>query len=90
MTLKADMARNKSSLPAGDDGHTIADMNVEGMPWYRKEPAQTPDTGSHEQMSKRQMRMYTMGAIRAGLLVVGVFSIALILFVLFCLKVWFR
>ena len=30
------MARRQADrLPEGDDGRTIADMNVEGMPWYR-------------------------------------------------------
>ena len=28
------MTRKKPELPEGDDGRTIVDMNVEGMPWY--------------------------------------------------------
>lgn len=82
------MKRKNVRLPEGDDGHTIANMNVEGMPWYHEEkPEAEADSG--EQMTKQQVRLYTMGALRAGLLVVGVFSVALILFVLFCLYVWF-
>ena len=30
------MTRN-NRLPEGDDGHVIADMNVDGMPWYAPE-----------------------------------------------------
>ena len=45
------MTRNKRErgpqLPEGDDGRTIANMNVEGMPWYRPErpdlPPPSPD-----------------------------------------------
>ena len=28
------MTKKKPELPEGDDGRTVADMNVEGMPWY--------------------------------------------------------
>ena len=31
------MARKNKELPDWDDGRTIADMNAEGMPWYRPE-----------------------------------------------------
>ena len=34
------MAKSDRMFPEGDDGRTIANMNVEGMPWYR------PDTSS--------------------------------------------
>ena len=40
------MTRNKRErkprLPEGDDGHTIANMNVEGMPWYKPERPDLP------------------------------------------------
>ena len=32
--------KKKPELPEGDDGHAIANMNVEGMPWYRPEKAE--------------------------------------------------
>ena len=31
------MAKNKKKPSFIDDGRTIADMNVEGMPWYSGE-----------------------------------------------------
>ena len=84
------MTRNKR-LPEGDDGHVIANMNVEGMPWYAPEenkpfPGYTPGS----LLDKRQTRFALWGALKASLLVCTVFSIGIILFVLFCLHVWFR
>ena len=28
------MTKKKPELPEWDDGRTVADMNVDGMPWY--------------------------------------------------------
>ena len=33
--------RKKDRFPEGDDGRSYANMNVEGMPWYR--PPQSSD-----------------------------------------------
>ncbi|MGI6173996.1 MAG: hypothetical protein ACOYI8_08905 [Christensenellales bacterium] len=73
---------------AWDDGRTIADMNADGMPWYAPKEERAPESG--EQITPRQERFAVWGALKAGLLVVGVFSVALILFVLFCTHVWLR
>ena len=89
------MHRKKRELPEGDDGRTIADMNVEGMPWYT--PGGTPSreerlrrSQNEPAMTKQESRYYTWGAIKAALLVVGVMCAGIVLFVLFCVKVWFR
>ena len=84
------MTRN-NRLPEGDDGHVIADMNVDGMPWYAPEeekpfPGYTPGS----LLDKRQTRFAMWGALKASLLVVAAFSVGIILFVLFCLHVWFK
>ena len=91
------MTRNKrdkrSELPEGDDGHTIANMNVEGMPWYRPERPDLPPAGSKgptDGLTPRQARMYTLSALKAGLLVALVFILGMVLFVAFCVYVWFR
>lgn len=94
------MTRNKDRrLPEGDDGRTIVNMNVEGMPWYSPEGQESRSRhrrhrgqsgGTEEKMSARQARIYTWGALKAGLLVIGVFCLGMVLFVLFCLYVWFR
>ena len=85
----------KPDLPEGDDGRTIADMNVEGMPWYspggklsRAERRQRAK-GS-EPLTKEESRYYTWGALKAALLVAGVMCGGIILFVWFCLAVWFK
>jgi hypothetical protein len=71
-----------------DDGRTVASMNVEGMPWYV--PNQIQDERSRVTlMDKRQARQAIFGALGAGLTVVGVISLGIVLFVLFCTKVWF-
>ncbi len=36
----------KNRLPEGDDGKTIANMNIEGMPWYHKN---SPDSVQAQQ-----------------------------------------
>ena len=88
-------------LPEGDDGRTIANMNVEGMPWYTpgetsKEPAQDSQETKKNRyetgpaMTGLESRYYTWGALKAALLVVGVICAGIILFILFCTKVWFR
>ena len=89
------MTRKKPELPEGDDGRTIVDMNVEGMPWYspRRHPAgkerkQAAQDGTS--MTKEESRYYTWGAVKAALLVTGVMCAGIVLFVLFCVYVWFR
>ena len=88
------MTRNDQDerLPDGDDGHTIADMNIEGMPWYRPErpgfSSGAPSSG--EGLTPRQMRTYTWGALKAAMLVTLVMCLGIILFVVFCVLIWFR
>jgi hypothetical protein len=72
----------------GDDGHTVAPMNIEGMPWYRDEPpGKNPNA---EKMTRRQMVRYTFYAVLAGLCIVAVFGAAAALFIRFCTDIWFR
>ena len=77
-----------------DDGSTVADMNVDGMPWfirrrYNKQVEQdNPD--SSQNLTKEQMRIYRFAALKAGLGIIGVFGTAYFLFTLFCYFVWFR
>lgn len=81
-------------LPEGDDGRTIVNMNVEGMPWYTPENPTIPEAPKNRQytdgLTKKQARMYTAGALKAGLLVASVMSLGIILFVSFCCFVWFK
>ena len=87
------MTKKKPELPEWDDGRTVADMNVDGMPWYdsRLDRSQdgVPEAEPH-QMTREEQRMYTWAAIKAGLLVVLVFAVVFGLFIAFCDFVWFR
>ena len=78
-------------------------MNVKGTPWYQPEKAAGGtesgkqggmDTGrrlsSLSGFSDQESRAYTWGAVKAALLVALVVCGGMILFVLFCLYVWFR
>ena len=94
--------KRRSELPEWDDGRTIANMNAEGMPWYRPEktdapPAEQPAEPAgktaavpENRLSGRDARYFTWGALKATLLVTGVLSAGIVLFVLFCQFVWFR
>lgn len=83
----------KKRLPEDDDGRTIANMNVDGMPWYDSRLDQGQEEtagGEHYQMTKEEQRMYTWAAIKSGLLVALVFAVVFGLFIAFCDFVWFR
>ena len=71
-----------------DDGRTIADMNVDGMPWYMDKARKTQ--GEKVRLSKPEARAAMWGALKATLLVTGIFAGAFALFILFCDQVWFK
>lgn len=87
------MPRKKTpDLPPGDDGRTIAAMNVEGMPWYAppKEGEENGDGQNASPLTREEARYYTWGAVKAALVVVGVMCGGITLFILFCQFVWFK
>ena len=68
--------KKRSRLPEGDDGKVIANMNVDGMPWYlEKLHRDEGPAGPAYQMSKKESRAYMWGALAASLLVVGIFAL---------------
>ena len=73
---------------------TVADMNVEGMPWYRPElktgDAQGKKNPHPTRLTPRETFHWAVGALGAGLLVVAAFGLAGFLFIEFCIHVWFR
>ena len=78
------MKRRHKDEPYEDDGRTIADMNVDGMPWYHRSMSdrQTAEHGGNPSpMTKEEQRMYTWAAIKAGLLIVLVFAVVFGLFI---------
>ena len=72
-----------------EDDRTVANMNLEGMPWYREKdpPKRNPNV---EKMSGKQAAQYTFYAVLAGLCIVAVFGVAAALFILFCTNIWFK
>lgn len=86
------MVDRRRDLDPEDDGRTIADMNVEGMPWYLPGPKENAsgDGEDHYQMTPREQRLYTLAAVRAALLIVGAFAAVFAAFIAFCDFVWFR
>ncbi len=91
------MARQRKQYE-DDDGRTIADMNVEGMPWYRadrkrearaqarEELQQKIDRG--EALTRRETLRYSLYATLAGLTVVGVVGGGTVLFVFLLWLLW--
>ena len=87
--------RGKGEDAWEDDGRTIVNMNVEGMPGYRRDL----DTGSFaaapekkrpkEQLSSRETRMIVFASMKWAFLFSAGFSLIMVLFILFCIKVWF-
>ena len=77
-----------------DDGRVICNMDVEGTRWHdkavRRRERAARKIPSGEQMTRSEVWQYTRSAVLAGLLIVMVFSMTLVLFTLFCTKVWFR
>ncbi len=75
-----------------DDGRTIANMNVPGMPWYVENSVKPSHEGGGsvpEQFRGRNRYAHIWGVIKACLLISSVFVAGLFLFILFCTKVWF-
>ena len=86
-----------------DDGRTIANMNVEGMPWYNPLKSSSPidksenngngSTGvqgsAPEPLGFKETVAMTKGVLGAALLIGGIFVIIFLIFILFCVFVWF-
>ena len=66
-----------------DDGHVIAPMNVEGMPWYRKDPVGDKTASRKEpEYSKKETWYIIAGTLKAALLIAGAFFVVFFLFIL--------
>lgn len=83
-----------------DDGRTIVDMNVDGMPWYDRRqrfgrqsdreisPSQPSPYGTG--MTDREFNLYAWGAIKAGLLIALVFAVTWAVVILFLTQLVFK
>ena len=72
-----------------DYGRTIADMNVDGMPWYLEKREKQPEQEKIE-LTKEEGRAMMGGILKATLLVTLAFGVGLTLFILLCDLVFFR
>ena len=74
--------------PEEDDGRVIANMRVEGMPGYAGTTGAPETQAPQEPLSKRETRLLVTAALKWALLISAGFALILILFILFCVKVW--
>jgi len=80
------MAKKKEIFE--DDGRTIADMNVDGMPWYvqkREKPQEQEADPLH--LTRKEKWAMMGGVMKATMLVTLVFGLAFFLFILFLVLV---
>jgi hypothetical protein len=82
-----------------NDDRVICRMDVEGMPqpgiaWnfmHRRQEQAIDLPASHPgQLTRSEAWRYTRYSILAGLSIVLVYSVTLVLFILFCTDIWFR
>ena len=88
------MRRRRENDPL-DDGRTIVRMNIDGMPGYRPAPSvaspvckQEP-TRAQERLSPREERLVLLASMKWAFLFSAGFSLIMVLFIIFCIKVWF-
>ncbi len=79
----------KEKVEYEDDGRSYADMNVEGLPWYRPRQETDAEGGKKPQLSDEGYKAFIWGAIKAALLVGVVFVLCYFFFILFLDKVLF-
>lgn len=84
------MSKDKRRFEDIDDGQPIANMNIEGMPWYVEKKPEYRSTSPKPVMDRRETRGFIANALLATLAIAAVFLGAATLFILFCTKVWFR
>ena len=84
--------RQKRENDWEDDGRTIVNMNVEGMPGYIRtfdEQASAPDPAHKRKMvSPHETRMIILASMKWAFLYSMGISLLIVLFILFCVKVW--
>ena len=80
----------KHRLPPGDDGRVIAPMDVVGMPWRQaeKKRPETRDRPEKPPLSPHETRWIILGALKAALVIGGVFSLVMIGFTALLAAAW--
>lgn len=77
-----------------DDSTPIANMNVDGMPWYVPSASSRPQASKGQRLvqplSRRETWSMIITAVSAALLIAFVFLLGAFLFILFALHVWLK
>ena len=72
-----------------DDGRVLANMNVDGMRGYTGRSRAEEPNPPQEPLSKRETRQLIAAGMKWALLGSAGFALLLLLFILFCVKIWF-
>ena len=81
------MSKKRPPLPEGDDGRTIASMNVEGMPWYVEEPEDRSEQKGPP-LTRHEALLYAWSAVKGGLLIFLVYAVVFAAVIWFIGHVW--
>ncbi|MBQ0071240.1 MAG: hypothetical protein KBS81_05200 [Spirochaetales bacterium] len=73
-----------------DDGRSFADMNVEGLPWYRPKQRTDAAKGDTPELTPEESKYFLWGVLKAALLIAGIFAGVFFLFILFLDVVVFK
>lgn len=73
-----------------DDGRTIANMNVEGMPWYTPGRDEFESQEPLNDLTKGETWAILWGVLKAALLVGMIFIAGFTLFILFAYYIWLK
>ena len=73
-----------------DDGRQIADMNVDGMPWYLRKSSPSSDSQNNEPVDlTREERFSLYGGILKAVLLISAAFVGVYFLVIFLLtKIW--
>lgn len=101
MIKRKQSAADKTKHPPDDDGRPVADMNVDGMPWYGRpfgfgrrktdrDQKRSEYIGHDPPLSPRETRNLMIQSVVAALVIGLIFLTAIFLFIMFSLHVWLR
>ncbi len=85
------MGKKDKKLPVEDDGRTIADMDLEGMPWRRGPVSRKPRFASPPpDLTPQERRAAIRGMLKAVFLIGAAFLVMFFLLLLFLDLAWLR
>ncbi|MEG1923331.1 MAG: hypothetical protein RR307_02625 [Clostridia bacterium] len=83
--------KKQVNLPEGDDGRVIAPMNVDGMPWYNKDYEKNKEKiNKQPPLTREESRLIMSSVVKGVLVICGIFTIAALIFIAFCVFIWFK